>query len=207
MSTGPRAQTRSAHEHVRGTDSMSQGYPPPEPGRPGSGQPGHPPVPGYPSVPPGYGQPGYAPLEGPGTYMGRQLANWPQRVGAYLIDQMVTFVPVIVAGVLASAAGQGDSSTGGGIILMGYLAAFVLYVANRLLTQGRTGQSWGKRVFNLKLVRMADGLPVGAVMAFVRDLLHTLDGICLIGYLFPLWDARRQTFADKIVNTVVLAGR
>jgi len=28
---------------------------------------------------------------------------------------------------------------------------------------------------------------------------------CMIGYLFPLWDARRQTFSDKIMNTVVLA--
>jgi len=186
---------------------MSQGSPPSEPGWPGSGQPGYPPVPGYPPTPPGYGQPGYAPLEGPGTYMGRQLANWPQRVGAYLVDLTVYFLPVIVAFALASAAGEGDTSSGGGIILMGYVVGLILYVANRLISQGRTGQSWGKRVFNLKLVRMADGLPIGAVMAFVRDLLHTLDGICLIGYLFPLWDARRQTFADKVVNTVVLAGR
>jgi uncharacterized RDD family membrane protein YckC len=177
---------------------MTQGLPPPDPGRPGSGPPGY---------PPGYGQPGQAPLQGPGTYMGYPLANWPQRVGAYLVDLMVYFVPVLVAAVLANASGEGDTSSGGGILLMGYLAGLVLYVANRLLSQGRTGQSWGKRVFNLKLVRMVDGLPIGAVMAFIRDLLHTLDGICLIGYLWPLWDARRQTFADKIVNTVVLAGR
>lgn len=25
----------------------------------------------------------------------------------------------------------------------------------------------------------------------------------MIGYLFPLWDHKRQTFADKILTTVV----
>jgi hypothetical protein len=26
--------------------------------------------------------------------------------------------------------------------------------------------------------------------------------ICYIGWLFPLWDAKRQTIADKIMSTV-----
>jgi uncharacterized RDD family membrane protein YckC len=138
--------------------------------------------------------------------MGRQLANWPQRVGGYLVDLLVYVVPVGGAILIASSAGGGDSSANGGIVFLGLLGALLLYVVNRMILQGHTGQSWGKRVFGLKLVRMADGLPIGAVMCLVRDLLHTLDGICLIGYLLPLWDPRRQTFADKIVNTVVLAG-
>jgi RDD family len=45
-------------------------------------------------------------------------------------------------------------------------------------------------------------------MAFVRDLAHIIDSIiCYIGWLFPLWDARRQTIADKIMSTVVVAER
>jgi uncharacterized RDD family membrane protein YckC len=43
-------------------------------------------------------------------------------------------------------------------------------------------------------------------MAFVRDLAHFLDGIFYIGYLWPLWDPKRQTFADKVCSTVVLEG-
>ena len=39
--------------------------------------------------------------------------------------------------------------------------------------------------------------------AFLRDLAHLLEGICFVGDLFPLWDQRRQTFADKIMTTVV----
>jgi uncharacterized RDD family membrane protein YckC len=58
---------------------------------------------------------------------------------------------------------------------------------------------------------MQDGQPVGGGIAFVRDLCHILDGLpCIllpIGFLWPIWDSRRQTFADKIVNTVVVAER
>jgi uncharacterized RDD family membrane protein YckC len=32
-----------------------------------------------------------------------------------------------------------------------------------------------------------------------------VDGIiCYIGWLFPLWDAKKQTLADKIMGTVVV---
>ncbi len=45
--------------------------------------------------------------------------------------------------------------------------------------------------------------PIGFGLSIVRQLAHIVDGaICYIGYLFPLWDAKRQTLADKIMTTV-----
>jgi uncharacterized RDD family membrane protein YckC len=86
-----------------------------------------------------------------------------------------------------------------------YLIALGLGLYNQVYLQGTTGQSWGKRMLNLKLVGMSDGQPIGPLMAFVRGLAHFVDAIiCDIGFLFPLWDARRQTLADKIMSTVVL---
>jgi hypothetical protein len=39
----------------------------------------------------------------------------------------------------------------------------------------------------------------------VRHVCHFVDGLfCGLGYLWPLWDDRRQTFADKIMSTVVI---
>jgi hypothetical protein len=36
-------------------------------------------------------------------------------------------------------------------------------------------------------------------------LAHILDSLpCYLGYLWPLWDAKRQTFADKVMGTVVI---
>jgi len=77
-------------------------------------------------------------------------------------------------------------------------------VWNICLKQGSTGQSVGKGVIGTKLIGEETGQPIGALMAFVRQLAHILDGFCFIGYLWPLWDDKRQTFADKIMKTIVV---
>jgi uncharacterized RDD family membrane protein YckC len=210
---------------------MSQGYGSPDPNQPDQGQqqygqqqpqygqqpgygqqpPAYPPSGGYPATGGGYSQqPQYGTVDAPGRYMNRQLANWLQRVGAYLIDYLIGALPVIVVVILVGTFSASDSTASveasGGLVFLAYLATFAIWVYNRAVLQGRTGQSWGKKALNLRLVRMADGQPLGGLMCFVRDIVHVVDALpCLIGYLFPLWDARRQTFSDKIMNTVVLA--
>jgi uncharacterized RDD family membrane protein YckC len=210
---------------------MTQGYGPPDPNQPDPGQQqqqygqpqyGQPPPPAYPppgDYPPpgnypaatgGYSPQPYTTADTPGTYMGRQLANWLQRVGAYLIDYLIAAIPLILvlifAGVFTSTNSSASAEASGGLVFLAYLATFIIWVYNRSILMGRTGQSWGKKALNLRLVRMVDGQPLGGLMCFVRDITHVLDAIpCMLGYLWPLWDARRQTFADKIINTVVLA--
>lgn len=66
------------------------------------------------------------------------------------------------------------------------------------------GQTIGKEQLGLTLVSESTGQPIGTSKAFVRDIGHILDGFCLIGHLFPLWDQKRQTLADKILTTVVI---
>jgi uncharacterized RDD family membrane protein YckC len=130
-------------------------------------------------------------------------ANWGQRVGAYLIDVAPVIGGYIVMAILDA-------------IIRSFVFAALLYlvfavgslgwtVYNRWMTMGGTGQSLGKRVVGLQLVSERTGQPVGPAMAFVRDLAHIVDGIiCFVGYLFPLWDLKRQTLADKIMTTVVV---
>ncbi|PQM44000.1 Proline-rich antigen [Mycobacterium talmoniae] len=85
------------------------------------------------------------------------------------------------------------------------LAAFAYVLWNRGYRQGTTGQSLGKSAMKIKLVSEATGQPIGFGMAFVRDIAHIVDMIiCYVGFLFPLWDAKRQTLADKMISTVVL---
>ena len=69
--------------------------------------------------------------------------------------------------------------------------------------QGTTGSSIGKSIMKFKVVSEKTGQPIGFGMSIVRQLAHIIDGaICYIGYLFPLWDAKRQTIADKIMTTI-----
>jgi uncharacterized RDD family membrane protein YckC len=90
---------------------------------------------------------------------------------------------------------------------IGWLLAFGWIIYNRSYLGGTTGQSISNKVLNIRLVSDETGQPIGMLMAFVRDICHLVDSIiCYVGYLFPLWDAKRQTLADKIVKTVVIHG-
>lgn len=147
-----------------------------------------------------------------------RLAHWGWRVLARLVDEVAVTVPYTVAVVLdmvaatgaadptlaLAQASQGTSTTA----MVGLLLTFVLWVANRVVAQGRTGRSLGKRVCGLRLEKEGTTQPVGLWWAFVRDVGHVVDQALLgLGYLWPLWDAKRQTFSDKLCRTLVVRER
>ncbi|BCI86128.1 Proline-rich antigen [Mycobacterium innocens] len=85
------------------------------------------------------------------------------------------------------------------------LAILAYWVWNYGYRQGTTGSSIGKSVLKFKVVSETTGQPLGFGMSLVRQLAHFVDAIiCYVGFLFPLWDAKRQTLADKIMTTVCL---
>ena len=130
-------------------------------------------------------------------------ANWGQRAGAYLID----YAPVLAGWIVVFILDLIIQSAAFALILWFLFSVGTLgwWIYNRAITMGNTGQSLGKRVVGIKLVSEATGAPIGAGMAFVRDLAHIVDAvICYVGFLFPLWDARAQTLADKIMTTTVV---
>ncbi len=154
--------------------------------------------PGYPPPPAG-GYPSSRRLPAPAAgYPGQPAvvpyANWGQRAGGYLID----VVPVAILAWI----GISISLT---VYLLFLLVGLVYTGYNRWYLGGTTGQSFGKRALSLRLISEQTGQPIGPLMAFVRDICHILDSLaCYVGWLFPLWDAKRQTFADKIINTIVI---
>jgi uncharacterized RDD family membrane protein YckC len=85
-----------------------------------------------------------------------------------------------------------------------WIAALGYSIWNRWIMGGQ-GQSIGKKVVGMRLLSEETGQPIGTLNAFLRDICHFVDSIiCYVGYLFPLWDAKRQTLADKIMRTVVV---
>ena len=215
------------------TDQSYPPPPPPAtpPGQPAAAQAWQAPeqAPGQAWQAPQYGgAAGYPQVPGQGPW--GPLAGWGSRVAAMLIDTLVQLVGMVpyVVGLVLFIAGAPDSTSrydaatggmttattdegnvglmvaGGLLALIGFLAMFAIQIWNRAFRQGRTGQSIGKKAMGLKLVDERTGKPIGAGMAFVRDLAHILDGFFYIGYLWPLWDQKRQTFADKVLSTVVV---
>ena len=149
---------------------------------------------------------------------GAPLASYGGRVAAYLIDGVIASVPGLVGYILiiaAVASANDGGSLNGGLAFIGgvlLLVSFLFAVWNQGWRQGTTGQSIGKGVMKIKLVRVADGIApgggVGLGRFFIRQVLAGITGIYgLLTLLWPLWDERRQTLDDKIVGTLVVDAR
>jgi uncharacterized RDD family membrane protein YckC len=201
--------------------------PPPAGQQPPQASPLPPPPPGggsYPPPPPSSG--GYAPPPpGPAirTLPTEAYAPWLTRALAFIIDYLPYVVLQAIGSWILVATQQSacvtdvtqytvnqycatqDSTLG---VLAQWLATLVglaYLVWNYGYRQGTTGSSVGKSVTKIKVVSEVTGQPIGFGMSVVRQIAHFVDAIiCFIGFLFPLWDSKRQTLADKIMTTVVL---
>ncbi|WP_369370470.1 RDD family protein [Promicromonospora sp. Populi] len=151
---------------------------------------------------------------------GPEYATWGQRVVAAVLDNAIlagvtwlvlgsgTILPTLTLG-LGGTGGTGVFVRAGDgspalepldLVPIGVLVIF-------LLLQALTGWTPGKLVTGIRVVRDgSDGQtgPAGPWRTLARWVLHLLDAILLIGYLRPAWHAKRQTFADSIVQTVVV---
>jgi len=181
----------------------------------------------YPAQPafPAAAQPAYGPPQPAyGAGYGPAYASWGSRVYGYIVDAIVYgAVPGIlwIIGLVLIVNGAAKSSTtynadtgtydtsGGTGSLAGamfclFLAGVIGFVISLMMLHklGTTGQTIGKRQAGIKLVSAVTGQPIGFGGAFVRQLAHALE--FGIGWLWPLFDDKRQTFADKICNTIVI---
>ena len=152
------------------------------------------------------GQPPYG--GGYGAGPAPEYATWPIRFVGYLIDMAPAIVIGAIIGGVSSATVDPMSGPSGAyyaVTFIGYLLILGWQIYNRWLNGGKTGQSLGRKVMGISMLSEETNQPIGPLMAFVRDIVHAVDSIiCYIGWLFPLWDAKKQTLSDKIMKTHVL---
>jgi Mce-associated membrane protein len=145
---------------------------------------------------------------------GPPFAHWGRRVVAALLDGgllgLVTWLAFPVQPVTAplpiplEASGTSSAVTAGTWTSSPVVVGVVVVV---VLMQAYLGSSPGKLAVGIALVRVDDHRPVGLLRMLGREVMHLLDLVLLVGYLRPLWHARRQTFADSVAATVVLRTR
>jgi uncharacterized RDD family membrane protein YckC len=148
-------------------------------------------------------------------------ASWLSRVMAWLIDTILGSVAAAPAwaGYLLLAANTTTTTDANGVdhvhvsgaggslalIVFGGLTSLAFFAWNVCWRQGRTGATLGKSVLAIRLVR-ADLQPVGPGWAFLRSIVNIVNAIpCYVGYFWPIWDTKKQTFADKIMTTYVIS--
>lgn len=80
----------------------------------------------------------------------------------------------------------------------------ILFIYNMTYLVGKYGQSWGRRVFEIKVVDYS-GNSIGFWRSLIRNILAiSLSSIFYLGFLWILWDKERQAWHDKIMKTYVI---
>jgi pSer/pThr/pTyr-binding forkhead associated (FHA) protein/uncharacterized RDD family membrane protein YckC len=161
----------------------SAGPPPGSPPPPSSPPPYAPPNAGPGGAPPMYAGGPLAPAPSYVTPAGGQLSGWWRRVGAVLLDGIIS-IPFLVIG-------------------------YVLIVAPILMKREgeHNGQTWGKQALGIRVVRN-DGQPFSFGTALLRDfvikgLFSVVSFVYLVDVLWPLWDPQNEALHDKLATTHV----
>jgi len=122
-----------------------------------------------------------------------EYAGFGRRLAAVLVDGLIVGAAGGLLGLLAP-----DSGGVQALVVLGSVLYYVLFIGVR-------GQTPGKMALGIKVVG-PDGGPPGAVRAFVREVVGKfLSSLILcLGYLWMLWDEKRQCWHDKLADTVVV---
>ncbi len=171
-------------------------------------------------------QPPMAPSVSPRTLPrpGYPYASWWSRAGAHLIDRILAVVPAMVGrdcrardrrradeggeGKVRSVRGSPAQLAGSDDRGARFFFYFVIAISNQVIPQGRTGQSLGKTWVGIAVIGEATGRPLGPSVALVRwgaqMVIRVVGKYLLLGIpglldsLWPLWDARHQSWHDKV---------
>jgi len=120
-------------------------------------------------------------------------AGFGERLVAWLIDAILVGIVDAILYTLLAGVGYGLST----------IVSFAYY---GFLEGGPAGQTIGKRVMNIRVVRAdGTGTELGWGSALIRHVCRILSAIpCGLGYFWMLWDADRMTWHDKLSQTVVV---
>ncbi|GIG64920.1 RDD family protein [Phytomonospora endophytica] len=155
-----------------------------------------------------------APVDGftvPTAHYPPPLADVGKRLLARILDGLIAVVitaAIVVPGLFL--VDRVEEGTGRRTVVAFLVAALLLApLAYETVLTAIWGATLGKRVMKLRVVRVADGGPVGWGRSILRSLAHwVLSLIPCVGYLDPLWclwdKPNRQTLHDKCVRTVVI---
>lgn len=139
-------------------------------------------------------------------------AGFVQRLVALIIDGFLIgllYLPVnFVMAMAGFAAGGSDDGMMAAVLGLASMVAAAISFAISFVYYGyfwsRTGQSPGKKVMNIRVVRQ-DGMPLTFVSAGLRGSVgYWISSVVfLLGFIWAAFDAKQETWHDKIFGTRV----
>ena len=136
-------------------------------------------------------------------------ASWSARAAALLVDVLPGAAVIATMGLLALAS-PADGWARWAFTGAAAVALFATAV-NRLILPAATGWTLGRALCGVAVRHRegaGDGTDAGTRVGIgrlaLRELAHLLDTLAVfVGWLWPLWDRRRRTFADMLARTYV----
>jgi uncharacterized RDD family membrane protein YckC len=141
--------------------------------------------------------------------IGTHYGGFGRRAVAFLIDNVIIHAAVTLVFILGllivdyeidlfSFAGMGS------LFLSYYITAVVMNLFYFTYFHGTIGQTVGKRIMGLKVLRLT-GEPLNLGVAFLRWIGYIISGmIFYLGFLWIAFDRRKQGWHDKIAGTCVI---
>ncbi len=140
---------------------------------------------------------------GPG---GAPLAEWATRAIGIVIDWAIGIVLFLAFFIVGLILGAISNVLGFLFDLVGYFVVLAYWLYLGYLV-GTKGQSPGMAIQGITCIGEETGALIGGGQGVIRTLAHFIDSlICYIGWLFPLWDPKKQTISDKLLKTLVVTG-
>ncbi|MDX6742547.1 protein kinase domain-containing protein [Actinocorallia sp. A-T 12471] len=124
--------------------------------------------------------------------------SYLRRFAAFAVDWVIAFVIVIafVAVITVNDPREAELSDPQGYAMMTVWALVYLVFG---AMEGALGFGPGKGLFRLQVLDERTGAPLGMARGVARVFAQILNWLtCFIGFLWPLWDPKKQTIADKV---------
>jgi uncharacterized RDD family membrane protein YckC len=151
-----------------------------------------------------------------------ELAEFWPRFGGFILDNIISWVPATVAGVvvglvfagivmadqpvaLTATQEQRQMTEAENAALSGfYLGALPVYFLYHWIATA-LGGGFGKRICGIRVVDQYTIENPGYGKAFGRVLMSVVSRVCFyLGYLWPLWDRDKRTWHDMACGTIVV---
>jgi|SRR3989344_2422311 len=130
---------------------------------------------------------------------------WRRFVAALLDGLILTAFNFLIGFVFGFSGDSGSGASFSSSSPMANVASLVVWIGYVVFYQAQSGQTLGKKVMGIKVVTL-DGQKPSVVTFFLRDVIGKLVSgiILLIGYLWVIWDSKKQALHDKIASTYVV---
>ncbi|RMI19592.1 MAG: RDD family protein [Calditrichaeota bacterium] len=142
-----------------------------------------------------------------------EYVGFGKRLAAYLIDAIILAIPMFILQTLIMGDAMSGMQAGDPAAMQEFTSAYFKVAALNILIgivyvvgmwTYADGATLGKKALRIKVVK-SDGSPITLGSAFLRYIGYFISSlVCLLGYLWIIWDQERRGWHDMIANTRVV---